>query len=125
MPAIFTTICERMQWDHDGESAVVPLPAGREQRVHCAVAIEGDDEVMRIHTVLGSVQALNETRMRAALAMNFRLRHGAFAIDGGRLVMVDTFLLRDADEDEVRLSIEYIAAQADSYEKAIYGTDQY
>ena len=38
--------------------------------------------------------------------------------------MVDTFLLREADQDEVRLAIEYLAKTADHYEKLIYGADE-
>ncbi len=124
MPAIFTTICETMDWEHDGESALVPLASGRSQRVHSEMFVEGDEELMRIHTVVGSAEALNEVRVRAVLSMNYRLRYGAFAIANDQLVMLDTFLLREADEDEVRLSVEYLAKKADEYEKAIYGTDQ-
>ena len=50
---------------------------------------------------------------------------GALAVREDQLIITEMFLLRDADDDEVRLSIEYLARTADTHEKHIYGTDKY
>jgi hypothetical protein len=56
--------------------------------------------------------------------MNARLRFGAIAIDGDMLTLVDTLLLREADADELRTSMFYLARKADELERGLFQEDR-
>ena len=68
---------------------------------------------------------LGATRLLRALESNAGLAHGALAVHGGELVMVDTLMLKDADPGEVEASISYLAETADRYEKILFDTDEH
>ena len=44
---------------------------------------------------------------------------------GDHLVMVTTFLVREADQDEVEAAIRFIAATGDRFEQEVHGTDEH
>jgi hypothetical protein len=123
-PVVFDTVCTHAGWPLDDGGAVVPLPGGRHQRVAAHVVVETGTEYLRLASRIGDAAVLNEPRLLAALRMNARLRLGAIAIDGQDLVMVHTLLVRDADADEVRATIQFLAQKADEFEKALFGRDE-
>ena len=123
MANVFKAICDKNGWELRGEEAVLSLPGGRQQSVFMETSHEDGEDILRIYSVIGDAGLLDENRMRSALGLNYRLRHGALAIRDQQMVLTDTFLTREADHDEVRLSIEYLAKTADQHEKHIYGTD--
>ena len=124
IPAVFESVCRREGWPLDGNAVSVPLPGGRHQRITVEVIVEDDEELLRLHTRIGDAIVLTETRLRAAMRMNARLRLGALAIDGDSLAMVDVLLLRKADPDEVRATVLYLARKADEFELALFESDE-
>ncbi len=76
-------------------------------------------------TRIGPVEALDEDRLVSALRVNAGLARGALAVMHDDLVMLDTQLLQDAELNEVKASIDYLARTADSYEKTLFDTDAY
>ena len=123
IPEVFQKVCDKNGWSMDGNAAEITLDDGRRQRVFVEVFSHEDDKMARAFTVIGSSEALSQTRAQSALGLNFGLSHGALAIHDGNLVMTDTFLIKDADEDEVEASVRFLSKTADRYEKLIYGTD--
>ena len=123
MANVFTLVCEQNGWEISGSEATVPIGENRHQTVHHSVTKEDGQQVLRIHTVIGSAAVLDEVRMRAALGINARMRYGAFAILDDDLVLTDSFLLPHTDPTEVSASIGFLARKADDYERLIYGTD--
>jgi hypothetical protein len=122
--ALFETVCSREGWTRDGNGAVLPVPGGRHQRVVADVFEEDGDEILRLRSHIGPAAVLNEARLQAALRMNLRLRFGAIAIDDQLLAIVDTLLLREADADELRSSMLYLARKADELERGLFGSDR-
>jgi hypothetical protein len=123
LPNIFKKVCERNGWKCLGNKAEIPLSGGRKQQVEMQLFKHANEEMVRFLTEVGSVVSLNNERAIAALRVNANLPHGALAIAGEQLVLVDTFLLREADHDEVESSIRYLTEAADRYERLIYKTD--
>jgi hypothetical protein len=123
VPAVFVDACEREGWEHDGDTAVVALPGGRSQRVAVDVITDGKEQVLRFCSRIGDAAVLTEQRALAALRMNARLRLGAIAIRDDAVALVDTMLLREADCDEVRACVAYLARKADELEQALFGSD--
>ena len=124
MPVVIEKICKKHGWKFTGNAAIVPLPGGRAQAVQIQEFEADGEEMARFFTIIGSADILNETRLRAALRANANMGHGALAILEGQLAILDTFMLREADQDEVRASIEFMAQTADDYERLIFRTDE-
>ncbi len=125
MSSIFEDVCERNGWDCIDNTVTIKTTGGRSQTLHAEYVTEGGDEIMRIYTNVGPASGADEQRMRSALTLNFRLRYGAIAIREAHLVLVDTFLIKDADHDEVKKSVHFLAQTADQHERLIYGTDDH
>jgi hypothetical protein len=79
--------------------------------------------MLRFTTQIGPVDRLESTRLRSALELNFRLPHGCLAVDGAHLVMTNTRPLKTTTPETSGAVIEFIARQADQYEKLIFQTD--
>jgi hypothetical protein len=124
LPDVFQKVCEKNQWPCDGRKAQIKLPGGRAQTVSLETFVHGEERMARVSTVIGTRETLSEARLEAALKLNFSLPHGAMALKDEKLVLVDTFLVRDADEGEVEASVRFLAGTADRYEKLIYRTDE-
>ena len=122
--ALFATVCSREGWTREGNSATLLLPGGRHQRVQADLFEEDGEEILRLKSRVGPAAVLNEARLQSALRMNARLRFGAIAIDGEMLALVDTLLLREADADELRSSMLYLARKADELERGLFGDDR-
>lgn len=126
LPAVFRKVCEKNRWPFDGKQAEVTVEGGRKQSVVLQPFQHESDPMVRAYTVIGKGGgASTPDRLQSALRLNFSLPHGAVALHQGELVMTDTFLLKDAGEDEVESSIRFIASIADRYEKAMFGTDRH
>ncbi len=121
---LFEKVCAKNNWSQSGDGAELVLPGGRKQRVLIQRFQHGSDDMARAYSVVGGAEEMSATRLTSALSLNFNLPYGALAIHGGKLVMTDTFLIRDADEGEVEASIRFLAETADRYEKQIYHTDE-
>lgn len=125
LAAIVERVCKKNRWTASGDHLEFPLPGGRKQLVFAEEFEHEGEKMLRLYSQVGDESSLTEIRLRAALSLNFKLPHGAFALREGKLVLTETFLLREADEDEVESAIRYLAESADRYERLIYGTDRY
>ena len=99
------------------------LPDGRMQDVAVSDFKDGADPVVRFTSVIGKADVLDAHRLKSALELNIRLTTGCLAIEAGQLVMTDTRPLRTTTSKSSAQAAEYLAAQADKYERLIYGTD--
>lgn len=125
VPEVFRRVFDRKGWRCAGSVVEIPLEEGRKQTVHLTSFEHEDLEMIRVYSVIGDSDGLGQTRLVSALRLNFNMPHGALAIHEDRLVVTDTFLLKDADEGEIEASISYLAETADRYEKFIYRSDQH
>ncbi len=125
----FREVCERVcreqGWELQGNGVLVPLPEGRNQVVSLETFEHDEDVMVRWVTVIGSADQVTEIRLRAAMELNSRLPHGAFAILNKDLVMTETMLLADVDAGELEAALRYLASTADRYEEQIFGTDDH
>ena len=101
----------------------VTLPEGRKQTVRLASFEAEGGPMARFTTRIGKASALDANRMRSALELNSRLPHGSLAIADGFLVMTDTRPLGTTTPQSSGESIAFLAAEADRYERMIFGTD--
>lgn len=101
----------------------VPQAGGRRQFVAVAEFKDDRDPMVRFTTQIGPADRLEPSRLRSALELNLRLPHGCLAIAGGHLVMTLTRPLKTTTAETSGHAIEFIARQADQYEKMIYQTD--
>jgi len=124
VPDVFQQAGAKNGWLCEGNSATIHLAGGRTQAVFIDTFVHENEQMVRVYSVVGSASELSDTRTQAALSINFNLAHGALGIHQDKLVMTDTFVLKDADLGEVESSIRFLAATADKYEKVLYGTDQ-
>jgi hypothetical protein len=125
VPEVFRKVCEKNGWPCQKDQVELVLAGGRKQKVFVETFVHENEQMARAYSVVGTTDALSEVRLKSALSLNYRLPHGALAIRDDALVMTDTFLLKEADDDEVEASVRYLAKTADRYEKAIYGADQH
>lgn len=101
----------------------VPLAGGRHQFVTASEFKDDREPMVRFTTQIGPVARLEASRIKSALELNLRLPHGCLAIDGAHLVMTLTRPLKTTTAETSGVAVEFIAKQADQYEKLIYQTD--
>lgn len=109
--------------EHGSPGFDVPQAGGRKQFVSVVEFKDDGQPMVRFTTEIGPADRLEPTRLRSALELNLRLPHGCLAIDGGHLVMTTTRFLQIATAETTASAVEFIARQADQYEKLIYKTD--
>ena len=125
LPEVFRKVADKAGWSYSGDTIEIPLEGGRKQTIKLLEFEHEGRSMIRAFTEIGDSKEMSPTRLESALSLNFGLPHGALAVHDGQLVMVDTFLLDDADEDEVESSLYYLAVTGDRYERLIYHTDQH
>ncbi len=122
-------ICKKEKWEKGGEEGravlTVPQAGGRSQRVAVTEFKDEGAAHARFTSVVGPVSKLDAARLRNALELNFRLPHGSLAIDGDHLVLTETRPLGTTTPATSAAAIKFIAKQADTYEKFIFGTDEH
>ena len=118
-------LCERQDWELLPSGVNVANRDGRHQMVFLDFFDYRGDEFVRLRSTIGSAAKLDHKRMAHALGDNADLAHGALAISGEDLCMVETLMLEDADPGELEAAIEFLAEQADHYENVLFGTDEY
>lgn len=123
--SVLKEVCEANGWALAGSEATISLPGGRSQKVRWEKFGHEGREMARLYTSIGGGESLTSIRLESALRLNFSLPHGAFALNQGKLVMTETFLVADADASEVESSMRFLAEAGDRYEKLIFGTDRH
>jgi hypothetical protein len=103
----------------------VEISTGRGRRQVVAITRDSDltaQEIIRYSSVVGDAERVD---LGECLRQNAKLAHGAFAILDGKLVLLDTQLAASADATQIAAAIGNIAANADRYEKFMFGQDVY
>lgn len=111
-------------WRIDGDSLVVPTTPGRNQKVAVTLTERDGGEFVRLLSRIGEANILNETRQLSALRLNANQPIGAMAIDGDDVVVTDSVPLRYMVAGLLGELVAGIAARADQFEKALFGTDE-
>ena len=123
MDELLNRLGDSRGWEVDGRFVTVNVVGGRTQTVRCEEVDEGDGLMVRVSTEIGDAQQLDADRLRAALGLNWRLRHGSLAIHSQMLKMTH-FLTAKRLPDELLVEVvEYLAHTADTYEKHLFGVD--
>lgn len=117
-------ICAAQNWELLPTGINVSFGDGRHQLVQLEFFEEGREELVRLSTTIGSVSDLSREQLVVALETNAQLAHGALAIQGEQLCMIDTLMVEASGPAEIEAAIEYLAREADDYERAIFGTDE-
>ena len=120
---IFEEVCAAKSWVWREDRVDIELPEGRRQFVQAESFDYEGEAMIRLWSSIGEADLLSEARLRAALGLNYAAAFGALAVREADLVMVDTFVIRNADPDEVAASILYLAATADRFEKLLFQRD--
>jgi hypothetical protein len=113
--------------NHDRDAASLSVPQSGNRRQVVAISQFKDEEhaMIRFTTLIGGTDRLEAARMRSALELNLRLPHGCLAFDGTQLVMTETRPLKTSTPETTGDALEFMARQADTYEKLIYNTDEH
>jgi hypothetical protein len=109
--------------DRDGVTLSVPQSGNRKQVIAVSEFKDEGQAMLRFTTQIGKTDRLEPARMRSALKLNLRLAHGCLAVDGTQLVMTETRPLKTSTPETTGDALEFMARQADTYEKLIYNTD--
>ena len=118
-------VCEAQGWTRHGARVDVPIEGGkRHQHVELdAFDFEGED-LVRVVSPVGPTTHIDPLHLNTALRLNYGLPHGALALHGEQLVLVDTLLADEPDAEEIEAVIDYLSETADHFEKTIFGTDE-
>ncbi|MGE0710742.1 MAG: hypothetical protein AB7N76_27900 [Planctomycetota bacterium] len=117
--------CNWQVTEGDNGSICIEVPTGnsRTQMVLITDDVDiADQPIVRYWSVVGPAE---DIEFRRCLEENAKLAYGAFALQDGQLVLMDTQLVQDADPMEVGASIGNLAAYADRYERDLFGVDKY
>jgi hypothetical protein len=122
-------ICKIHSWTYeaagDGWVIEIPQPNQRKQRVFATLFMSETDAMVRYTSRIGDANKVDGERAKKALELNFKMPHGSMATDRGLLVLTDTRPLRTTTPESSAQAIRYIAKQADTYERTMYGEDDF
>ena len=104
-------------------SLAIPQGDSRKQLVSVSQFKDEGQEMLRFTTRIGKTDRLDASRLVSALKLNLRMPHGCLAVDGTQLVMTETRPLKTSTPETTGDALEFLARQADQYEKLIYKTD--
>jgi hypothetical protein len=119
------TACDSQGWELLPTGINVRFGDGRHQLVSLELFETGREVLVRLSTGIGEVAALSRDQLESALERNAELAHGALAIKGRELCMIDTLMVEESGPAEIEAAVEYIANQADLYEHTFFGTDDH
>ncbi len=117
-------VCAAQNWELLPTGIVIHFGDGRHQLVRLEFFEYRREELVRLTTTIGPVEALGREQLALALQTNAAIPHGALAIRGDVLCMTDTLMLEASGAAEIEAAIEYLAGAADEYERSLFGTDE-
>jgi len=123
--ALLAEVGKQAGWAVSERGVEVRFDEGRHQRVLLEFFEFEGTELVRFHTTIGSSVRIDPLRLTTALRLNYGLPHGSLALKDDLLVMVDTLIVKDADPDEIRATVQYLAETADHFERTMFGGDRY
>jgi hypothetical protein len=116
-------VCDAQGWELLPTGINVRFGDGRHQLVSLEAFELGRELLVRLSSGIGEVSALSREQLESALERNAELAHGALAIQAGELCMTDTLMVEASGPEEIGAAVEYLADQADRYERTFFGTD--
>ena len=129
LEALVAGICKTASWPFeaagDGWVIEIPQPEKRRQRVFATLFMDGATAMVRFTSRVGDSGKIDGERAKSALEFNFKMPHGSLATDRGLLVLTDTRPLQTTTPEASILVIRFIAKQADTFERTMYGSDDF
>ena len=122
--SVLTAVCSQRGWGRAGDEIQVPTEEGRAQLVWVEALEFEDDVLVRFASGIGPTEHIEPLHLNTALRLNYGLAHGALALRGEQLVMVDTVFEDSPDAEEIEAVVEYLAESADHFERTLFGTDE-
>ena len=125
--SVCAEVCASRGWRYASERIEVGVGGGGERSQGISVEFfEFEDrEFVRLFTTIGNIEHINALRLISALRLNFGLPHGAMAVRGSDLVIVDTLMVSHPDPQEIGSMLNYLGETADHFEKSIFGPDHH
>ena len=117
-------VCQAQGWKRSGDEVTIPTDNGREQRVVLDPFEFEGEPLVRLSSAIGSSLEIEPLHLNKALRLNYGLPHGALALRGDQLVMVDTLMVNEPDDAEIEAVVSYLAEIADQFEASIFGPDE-
>jgi hypothetical protein len=101
----------------------IPQAGNRKQVIAVSQFEDEGRAMLRFTSRIGETDDLEQSRLLSALKLNIRMPHGCLAVDGTHLVMTETRPLQTSSPETTGDTLEFMARQADQYERLIYKTD--
>lgn len=117
-------VCKALGWQLDGDAIEARFENGRRQELSFRFFEFEGQELVRFDTVIGDASVVDPARLTQGLRVTYKFPHGALALKGDSLVMVDTLPVDD-DAAAVEAIVRYLAETADHLESTMFGGDQH
>lgn len=122
---ILRDLCSQRDWELLPSGVNVIYADGRHQVISFEIREFEERLRVRLATTIGGAKELRTEQLEQALRANFDLAHGALALDGDELRMIDTLPLEEVGPGEIESAVVYLAQMADYYEQSLFHTDTY
>ena len=123
--SVCAEVCASKGWKYASGRIDVGVGVERSQAISVEFFEFEGREFVRLFTTIGSIEHINALRLITALRLNFGLPHGAMAVRGSDLVIVDTLMVSHSDPQEIASMLNYLGETADHFEKSIFGPDHH
>lgn len=123
--AVLDQACQKLDWTLGEDTVEARFPNQRHQTVHYEFFDFEGQPLVRLYTTIGDATRVDAMRLAHGLRLSFRLPHGALAVRGDDLVMVDTLPITDASSETLQSVLRYLAETADSLENSMFGGDEH
>lgn len=123
--AVLDQACQKLDWTLGEDTVEARFPNQRHQIVHYEFFDFEGQPLVRLYTTIGDATRVDAMRLAHGLRLSFRLPHGALAVRGDDLVMVDTLPIADASSETLQSVLRYLAETADSLENSMFGGDEH
>ncbi len=117
------SVCDAQGWELLPSGVNVKLVDGRHQVVNLAFFEARGFDLVRLITMIGTVQEMSRDHLEQAMRANLDMPHGALALRGNDLCMTDTLSLVDADPGEIESAVSFLAEMGDYYGRILFGDD--
>ena len=123
--AVLEQVCQKLDWSLGKDRVEAHFQNDRHQTVHFEFFDFEDQSLVRLFTTIGDATRVDAMRLAHGLRLSFRLPHGALAVRGDDLVMVDTLPVAEAGPETLQNVLRYLAETADSLENSMFGGDEH
>lgn len=117
-------ICAAQGWELRDDAIEISLEDRRHQTLAFRFFEFEEQSLVRLYTVIGDATRMDATRLGQGLRVTFKLPHGALALDGNKLVVVDTISVDDTPE-QITAIARYLVETGDHFEKTMFGVDDH